>query len=578
MRRFALAFVILLIPSLTHAASGPRWSPQELSQFADIVLTGTVVEVTSGWDREVDAIYTYVTLDVSEVLKGDISAGRITVKQLGGAANGVVLSVVDQPTFAIGQEVLLYLEVRPRDGTLYTSALWQGKWDVARGASGREIAVQRAPAAHSAREEVQAMRDARSRAASAGTARRLQITTEVVAGDAVGRGSAGYNLLGPFRYMHVPAIDVQAGGQPGLSGGGVQQVQAAIQRWNSAGSSFRYAMGSTNGAPRCSGQMLENGRVTITFMDPCGEMSNSGGTLAMGGSYYTADEAATSNGQRFDRALEGFVINNDSPSALSYLTNPGCFEEVQTHELGHVLGLHHSGNPDSLMFPTIESATCWNGARGLRADDVQGLLFIYGRSGSGLTPPTAAPADVRVAVATTQIVVSWTDPALDSTASATGYRVDFRAGHTDNGPIVASVRQAGASLAVPIPPGVSGDFSVTVTGINAAGEGPASPRYDFTLGMSNPATTCSAPPMAPTGLTAAISNDFARVRWAAVAGATRYSIQAGSTAGGSDLFAATDLGASTEAGASVPPGFRAWVRVIAFNQCGASAPADVLLQ
>ena len=577
MRRIALAFVILLIPSFTHAASGPRWSPQELSQFADIVLTGSVVEVTSGWDREVNAIYTYVTLDVSEVLKGDISAGRITVKQLGGEANGFVLSIVDQPTFVIGQEVLLYLEVRPRDGTLYTSALWQGKWDVTRGGRGREMAVQRAPASHNASEEVQAMRDARSRAAAAGTSRAVQVTTEVAAEDAVGRSSAGYNLLGPFRYMHVPSIDVQAGGQPGLAGGGVSQVQAAIQRWNSAGSSFRYALGSTAGAPRCSGQMLENGRVTITFMDPCGEMSNSGGTLAMGGSYFTADEGGTSNGQKFDRALEGFVINNDSPTALSYLTNPGCFEEVQTHELGHVLGLHHSSNPDSLMFPTIDSGTCWNGARGLRADDVQGLLFIYGRTGTGLAPPTTAPSDVRVAVATTQILVTWTDPALDSTASATGYRVDFRSGHTDNGPIVASVRQAGASLAVPIPAGVSGDFSVTVTGINAAGEGPASPRQDFTLGPARP-STCSSAPAAPTGLTAGVINDFARVRWAPVSGATRYSIQAGSTVGGSDLFAVTDVGASTEAGASVPTGFRAWIRVVAFNQCGASAPTDVLLQ
>ncbi len=358
----------------------------------------------------------------------------------------------------------------------------------------------------------------------------------------------------------------------------MSQVQAAIGRWNSAGSSFRYALGSTNGAPRCSGQMLENGRVTITFMDPCGEMSNNGGTLAMGGSYFTADEGATSNGQRFDRALEGFVINNDSPTALSYLTNPGCFEEVQTHELGHVLGLHHSGNPDSLMFPTIDSATCWSGARGLRADDLQGLLFIYGRTAPGIAPPTTAPADVRVAIATTQILVTWTDPALDSTASATGYRVDFRSGHTDSGPIVASVRQAGASLAVPIPPGVAGDFSVTVTGINAAGEGPPSPRQDFTLGASSPSTKCSAPPAAPAGLTAGISNDFARVRWTAVNGATRYSIQAGSTVGAADLFAVTDVGGSTEAGASVPAGFRAWIRVTAFNQCGASAPTDVLLQ
>lgn len=579
MRSLGVIVLIVLLPGIARAASGPKWTPFQLAQHADVVVTGTVAGVKTGWDRDVNAIYTYVTVNVREILKGNISARTITIKQLGGTADGVVLSVIDQPTFAIGEDVLLYLEARPRDGTLYTSALWQGKWNIEGGVRG-DTAVRRAPVVHGDLADRQALGDARvvasdARHSTAGAATRI-VTDAAAADAAIPRASAGFELLGPFRYTHVPAVDVQAGGQPGLSGGGLAQIQTAMQRWNSVGSSFRYAAGGNSAAPRCSSELLSNGRVTISFMDPCGEMSNTGGTLALGGSYYLPGEGGTSNGQAFDRAIEGFVINNDSPTALRYLTNPGCFEDIQTHELGHVLGLNHSADPDALMYPTIDSTRCWNGAAGLRADDVQGILFIYGQTPlSGATPPPVPPTDVRVSVQTTQLVVSWLDPTHGSTAPATSYRVDFKSGHADAGPIVASVMQAAPSLTVAIPPGVSGPYSVTVTGVNAAGAGPASPRQDFTIGASS---NCSAAPPAPSRVAASISNGFARVRWSAVSGATRYLIQAGSSAGAADLFALTDLGASVEAGASVPPGFRAWVRVFAVNACGVSAPADVFLQ
>ena len=56
------------------------------------------------------------------------------------------LRVFDQAAFALGEEVLSFLEVRPRDGTLYTSALWQGKWEIEQVTRGGErVAVRYAP-------------------------------------------------------------------------------------------------------------------------------------------------------------------------------------------------------------------------------------------------------------------------------------------------------------------------------------------------------------------------------------------------------------------------------------------------
>ena len=573
MRPVGLLAMFLLIPSMAFTATGPRWSPDELIEFADVVVTGRVVSVTSGWDQHVNAIYTYATVDVAEVLKGDITADRITVKQLGGAADGVVLSVTDQASFYIGEEVLLYLEARPRDGTLYTTALWQGKWDLQRGPRGQQVAVRYAPSRHGQVEQ-QSLSDVRISAAAATRTEGTQLTPQV-ADAPMERAVAGFNLLGPYRYTHSPAVDTQAGGQPGLAGGGFNEIQSAITRWNSAGTSFRFQMGGTSG-PRCSGEMLGNGRVTITFMDPCGEMSNSGGTLALGGSYYVPGNGGTLNGQSFDQALEGFVVNNDSPTALMYLTNPGCFEEVQTHELGHVLGLYHSSDPTALMYGTIDSSMCRNGARGLRQDDLAGVRFIYGLSGElGSGPPTAAPVDVRVVAHPSSITVVWSAGAGDL-ASATSYRVDFRAGHSDQGAIVASTITTTTSLTMSVPANVAGDFNVIVTALNGAGAGPSSERQDFTL--SQWGATCSAAPSPVTSLSGSVNNGIARVRWSPAASATRYVIQAGTSIGAADLYGATDVGLTTEVAAPVPFGFRGYVRVVAANACGVSAPVDFLLQ
>jgi hypothetical protein len=480
----------------------------------------------------------------------------------------VVLAITDQATFAVGEDVLLYLEARPRDGTLYTSALWQGKWEVQRGNRGQQVAVRYAP--HDSREERQSLGEARFAAASAGASAADRIVAEAVADEnPFPRASAQFNLLGPFRYLYSPAVDVQNGGQPGLAGGGFAEVQRSIRRWTDAGSSFRYTLGDTNAAARCSGQRLGNGRVTITFMDPCGEMSNSGGTLALGGSYFVPGEGGTANGQAFDRAIEGFIVNNDSPLALNYLTNSGCFEDVQTHELGHVLGLNHSSDPNALMYVSISASSCSHGARGLMRDDIDGLLFIYGRSSSLPAVMPAPPTNVRVTMRLPQLTVSW-NAAED--AIVLQHRVDFRAGHFDGGAVLASVTATGTSVSLSVPASVAGAFNVVVTPLTPAGDGPASARVDFSIG--NALTPCASAPAPVGNLQSTVANGFARVQWASVDGATRYLIQAGRSRGTADLFPQTDVGVNTVVGAPVPSGFAGWVRVYAVNECGTSAPVD----
>ncbi len=57
------------------------------------------------------------------------------------------------------------------------------------------------------------------------------------------------------------------------------------------------------------------------------------------------------------------------------------------HEMGHALGLDHSGDPASLMWAE------YVGVRGLGADDIAGIQALYGPPGPGEGSPPPAPAN-----------------------------------------------------------------------------------------------------------------------------------------------------------------------------------------
>ena len=140
---------LLAVPTSVVADIAPRWSVAELTGFSDVVLTGDVVSVVAGTDGS-DAIYTYVTIAVDEVLKGPVVTppSQVVVKQLGGTLGTLTQVVWGQALFTPGQEVVAFLEVRPRDATLYTSALWQGKWTIQRNAvTGNALVATQVPAA-----------------------------------------------------------------------------------------------------------------------------------------------------------------------------------------------------------------------------------------------------------------------------------------------------------------------------------------------------------------------------------------------------------------------------------------------
>ena len=567
----ALAAIVLL-ESPARASVEPRWNAVQIATYANAIITGRVTDIRVGTDGFSKRIYTYVTVDVTRVLKGRITDPQIIVKQLGGALATHGLGIHGQAEFSIGEDVLLFLEIRPRDGSLYTLALWQGKWNVTLSGGVRTAWRRDHGSGVTNRWDLDSVVDLTSRFAAD---ERAAVAPNTFPTEAVLAVSRPYELMG-YRYNSAPiSIDVQTGGQSGLTGGGFGEIQTVIGLWNAAGSSFRYAFGSPSGPARCEDDVLNNNRVTISFNDPCGEISDTGLTLAEAGSYYLST-GVTVNGRFFNNAVEGFVVNNNSATALQLLRQSGCFHDIQLHELGHVLGLDHSTNTASIMYPTIDN-TCSTTPHGLKPDDISGLLFIYPAGSGGTTPPSSAPTGLNVTVnGFANIVVAFNAVANDirfGASAATTYRLDFR--QTPTGPVLVSQMTATTSTTIPIPGGVIGTFYVSVTGINSAGTGPTSNPVGFTI------PGCPTVP-APTGLTGSfnVAAGVAGASWVPVAGASSYIVQAGTVQGAANLFNG-NIGPSTAASASgLPPGFRAFVRVFAVNACGVPGPpaADILIQ
>jgi hypothetical protein len=592
-RRFIVVVTSLLFlsvaPMSAWASVGPKWTDDQLVNFSAAIVTGRVADLAVGRDPQTDAIYTYVTVAIDQVLKGEISEREIVVKQLGGRIGDQGLVVNGQAVFAMGETVLLYLEVRPRDATLYTSALWQGKWNIERDATTGDLIALRADPHDGNRGPFTGDLERR---AAAPLLNRLRALGAIAASpNATDRGFVAvpsadelksavhtsllaepYTLLGPWRWNEADTrtaipVDIQAAGQPGVAGGGVNEVIRAANIWTAV--TPLTLTGAGNGT-YCQSNP-PSGHISVSYDDPCGEISNSGGIVAFGGAYYSFSGGKSVNGVSFARAVAGFFVTNDGASARAFLANSGCLQTTETHELGHVFGLGHSGDPNAIMYPII-SNLCFSGPRSLNGDDIAGIQSIY--PGGGVTPPSAAPgppSGLTASSAGSTITLSWARPSSGGAPSA--YTVE--AGSVSGAANLANFSTGNAATTFSSSGVGGGNYYVRVRATNAAGT--SAPSNEALLVVGN--TGCAGAPGAPGGLAVvSVSGGTVVLSWNAASGSpTTYIVEAGSVPGLTNL-ANSDLGGTaTRFTASGVGRGTYYVRVRAKNNCGTGAASNEVL-
>jgi hypothetical protein len=110
-------FVILLLSGfkITSLSQTMPTDIKNLSVGADVILTGKVTKQNSSWNKDKTRIYTDVTLEVEEYLKGNNSNKTLVVSTPGGEVGEVGELYSHMPRFSKDEEVLLFIKKDKKD-------------------------------------------------------------------------------------------------------------------------------------------------------------------------------------------------------------------------------------------------------------------------------------------------------------------------------------------------------------------------------------------------------------------------------------------------------------------------------
>lgn len=165
----------------------------------------------------------------------------------------------------------------------------------------------------------------------------------------------------------------------------VNALWAGMDAWNTqSGTSFRFNYG---GQSSDTATALDY-RNVIFFRN-----ASSGGAIASTYSWWNSsnqlldsDIIFWDSGFSFYTGSTGCGTTPANPTTQT-VGNSAYVEDVATHELGHALGMNHSGDPAATMYPSY--SYCSQEMRSLGADDIAGARSLYG---NGSPSPSSAPS------------------------------------------------------------------------------------------------------------------------------------------------------------------------------------------
>jgi len=500
----ALAAAILLLGyGSTRVLAVTRTAAEtDLARASAAAVRGVVIAVGVRRDPVVDALYTHVHVAVTRAWGFRSRPSTVELKLLGGATDDRALAVGGQPTFTPGEEVLAFLDVRPRDGSLSVTGLDRGKWTLRHTASAGPVATRQLHDQADAASDGVPMPDLEALAALTGTTVRLpaEAATTATVGPSTPLAADAATIAGARWHeadWGAPVfVDSMSGGHPLFPGGGFGQLLRAIDAW-SGPSALRLQPGVLRG-PRCFGSSESaDGRISVSYDDPCDEIADTSPTLAIGGAYYSSADVRVVGAASYWKITKGMVVLDNDRAKFAGLST-GCYEDVLTHEIGHAIGLGHSTSTPAMMAPWL-AAECVERSESLplQPPDLAALETRY-PAVSPVDGPPGTPAGLTGVVTGTTVRVSW----IPTGAAATSYQVIV--GSLPGAADIGIFPTAAADL---VATGVGrGVYYARIRAMNARGASAASPDITVVVGDGLPGV--------PVGLMAAAGQTGdVRVLW-----------------------------------------------------------------
>jgi preprotein translocase subunit YajC len=128
------AFLILIFGFTINANAQNHFKEmqktiEQLSDQSDMVVVGKVSDIHSKWNKDKSRIYTDVTVDVEEFVKGGEPGKTIVVTHPGGEVGGVGEWYSYAPKFKPAEEVMLFLH-KNKQGDLNVTNSAKGKFNI----------------------------------------------------------------------------------------------------------------------------------------------------------------------------------------------------------------------------------------------------------------------------------------------------------------------------------------------------------------------------------------------------------------------------------------------------------------
>jgi hypothetical protein len=135
---FYSVILMLFLQTASHSQTF-KSKMENLSQNADIILTGKVVEQKSSWNTDKTRINTDVVIQADEYLKGNYSEKNISITTLGGEVGEVGEMYSHMPRFSKDEEVLLFIKKDKKDLSYKVLNGEEGKMTVYRDENGEMV-------------------------------------------------------------------------------------------------------------------------------------------------------------------------------------------------------------------------------------------------------------------------------------------------------------------------------------------------------------------------------------------------------------------------------------------------------